>query len=132
MNRTKQALATISTALVLSLTPSCINADAQTMPSTCRDFAVALNKEGRVRDSVHMHLIGCDDVQSPTYYHATTTPANALANRCTTRARAYARAGYYAYPNTVARLVKNDLPFCIVFEDGSYGTDDAPKYTEAD
>lgn len=84
----------------------------------CRGWAQMLGKEGRVRDSITMHYLGCDDKASPTHYHATFDY-----NRndyCTKRARYYARWGYFGMPKTVGAMVEKDLPFCTVFEDGSY------------
>jgi len=84
----------------------------------CRGWAQMLGKEGKVRDSITMHYLGCDDKASPTHYHATFDY-----NRndyCTKRARYYARWGYFGMPKTVGAMVEKDLPFCTVFEDGSY------------
>jgi len=84
----------------------------------CKGWAQMLGKEGKVRDSITMKRLGCDDKKSPTHYHATFDY-----NRndyCTKRARYYARWGYFGMPRTVGAMVEKDLPFCTVFEDGSY------------
>lgn len=100
--------------------------DAGPWPNNCNGWARMNGKEGIVRDSITMHMLGCDDKKSPTHYHATI--GTERQNYCTKRARWYARWGWFGRPQTVARMVMTDLPFCFVFEDGTYGTYD---YTSA-
>lgn len=84
-------------------------------PTTCREFAIVLGKEGIVRDSLTMHLLGCTDNPRPTRYHA-----DAIGEGCSTLARHYARSGYLNRPWTVSRMVQAKMPWCIVYEDGTY------------
>lgn len=95
----------------------------------CLGWAQMLGKEGIVHDSISMHLLGCDDDRygaANAHYHATYDY-----NRddyCTKRARQYARAGWFSMPWSIAKHVNWDLPFCTVYEDGSYSA----GYWEAD
>lgn len=79
----------------------------------CAGWATALGKEGRVRDSLTMHLLGCDD--GPW----TTTHYEPMRGTCAAVARRFARQGYYTRPRTVAALVEQTAG-CTVFEDGTY------------
>jgi len=91
---------------------------AASYSNDCKGWATILGKESKVRDSVTMHYLGCDDRTSPTHYHATVDH-----NRndfCTSRARWYARNGWISHPRLIAQAVVRDLPFCTSFEDGSY------------
>ena len=86
---------------------------AQRYPNTCQGWAQMLGKEGKVRDSITMHMLGCDD--SPyanTHYRAS-------GGKCEAVARKFARQGLYAYPRTVAAQVE-ETTGCTVFEDGAY------------
>lgn len=87
----------------------------------CLGWAQMLHKEGLVHDSIHMHLLGCDDDRygvANMHYHATFDYNHN--DYCTKRARQYARAGWFQMPWTIAAKVGNDLPWCNVNEDGSY------------
>lgn len=93
---------------------------AQDVPNTCAGWATTLHKQGTVRDSLTMHLLGCDDGPwRTTRYHA--IPSGTPANVCNARARHYARLGNIAHPWHIAARVAVDLPQCHVYEDGSYG-----------
>lgn len=90
-----------------------VGADGGLVSNDCRGWATALGKEGRVRDSLTMHLLGCDD--GPW----TTTHYRAVDYRCANVARQIARSGLWNRPRTVAALVE-ERAGCTVFEDGTY------------
>jgi hypothetical protein len=110
--------------------PTVPTANAYT-PTSCRDFAVYLGIQGVVRGSVTMHLLGCNDSGNGThaangYYHATVT-TNYYTNKCNTKARYYARQGWLNTPWHVAALVNWAIPYCTVYEDGSYSAGTYPN-----
>lgn len=85
----------------------------QRYTNDCRGWAQMLGKEGRVHDSITMHLLGCDDGPYANAHY------RADSGHCEAVARRIARQGYYAYPRTVAAMVEDEVG-CTVFEDGSY------------
>lgn len=105
--------------------------EAHAVPSTpgpwsndCAGWAGMLGKQNVVAGSVSMHMLGCDDNVTPKKYHATAgTKYYPRAYMCSKRARAYARAGWFGRPAGIVINVKRDLPFCFLFEDGTYGAD---------
>lgn len=85
----------------------------------CSQWATMIGKEGRVRDSLTMHYLGCDDGPWTTMHYE----PNLAGEGCTRLARAITRSApaYYVYrPRTVAALVQQSNPWCTVYEDGSY------------
>jgi hypothetical protein len=116
------AIATVVAAIVamaqLPTTPT-VGAHTALISNDCRGWAIALGKQDRVRDSLHMHLLGCDDGPWTTMQYR----ATGLGDGCTAKARAVVRGNpeYYMYrPWTVARTVVAAMPYCTVYEDGSY------------
>lgn len=90
-----------------------VGAEGGLVSNDCYGWAVALGKEGRVRDSLTMHLLGCDDGPwANKHYRAVDHP-------CANVARQIARSGLWARPRTVAALVEEKAG-CTVFEDGTY------------
>ena len=85
----------------------------------CARWARMAGKELRVADSIHMHLLGCDDGPwKSMHYHRMP-----YGDGCVLKARAITRSDpeWFVYrPWTVARMVVIAMPWCDVYEDGSY------------
>jgi hypothetical protein len=82
-------------------------------PNNCQGWAIEGGYQGRVRDSVEMHLLGCDDGPLANARY------RADQGYCAKIARQFARQGYRSW--VVAKAVNvstNDR--CTVFEDGTY------------
>lgn len=114
---------TLIALLVFILLP--MTAPASSIRNDCVGWATYLRKEGRVRDSVHMKMLGCDDgPRANAHYRADV-------GVCATEARKITRRDFSPYgnqytmfvsrPKTVAVLVMAANPSCYVMEDGSYG-----------
>ena len=107
---------TVCAAIALTLVPNPHTASAST---NCASWATTLGKQGKVRDSLTMHYLGCDDGPYATrYYYPLPGYCNALARTVVRSAPAY----YVRRPHTVAALVVAQGPTCRAYEDGSYPT----------
>ena len=85
----------------------------------CSRWATMIGKEGHVRDSSHMHFLGCDSNPQTGDAHYDAYDMGG----CAREARAIVRSNpsYFVYrPLTVARLVMERNGWCNVYEDGSY------------
>lgn len=90
-----------------------VGAEGGLVSNDCAGWAQALGKEGRVGDSLTMHMLGCDDGPWRTTHY------RAVQGTCAKVARQIARTGLWARPRTVAALVEQKAG-CTVFEDGTY------------
>lgn len=92
---------------------------AQAHTNQCSSWAYMIGKEGRVRDSIAMHYLGCDDGPYNTRHY----DAETYGEGCSELARAITRSApayYTRRPVTVGLLVKQAKPWCTVYEDGLY------------